>query len=153
MKTILRLEEVGFFLFSIFLFAQLSFPWWYFPLLLFVPDLSMAGYALGPRIGAVIYNLIHHRGLALLAYVLGIYFALPGLALAGLIIFAHSSLDRVLGYGLKFPDSFSSTHLGRIGRDARTRFRDARGGLLLSARRHFARTANRSMKERTTRGK
>jgi hypothetical protein len=40
------------------------------------------------------------------------------LALAGVIIFAHSSLDRALGYGLKFSDSFTNTHLGRIGRAA-----------------------------------
>lgn len=119
MKSLLRLEELAFFLFSMFLFAQLAFPWWYFPLLLLVPDLSMAGYLLGPRIGAVVYNVVHHRGLALLLYVLGLHFHLPALALAGVIIFAHSSLDRLFGYGLKFADSFGNTHLGRIGRDAR----------------------------------
>ena len=118
MKTIVRLEELGFFLFSIYLFALLPFPWWYFPVLLFVPDLSMLGYLSGPRLGAVVYNLIHHRALALLYYVLGMLFAVPVLALAGVIILAHSSLDRLLGYGLKLADGFTSTHLGRIGRDA-----------------------------------
>jgi hypothetical protein len=33
----------------------------------------------------------------------------------GLIPLAHSSLDRVLCNGLKHPDSFQHTHLGRIG--------------------------------------
>ncbi|MEJ7830333.1 MAG: DUF4260 family protein [Segetibacter sp.] len=28
----------------------------------------------------------------------------------------HISLDRVLGYGLKYNDSFSNTHLGVIGK-------------------------------------
>ena len=119
MKTAVRLEELGFILFSVFLFSRLPFPWWYFPVLLLVPDLSLLGYLAGPRIGAAIYNLVHHRLLALLYYVLGTLIAVPALALAGVIIFAHSSLDRLLGYGLKFPDSFTNTHLGRIGRDPR----------------------------------
>ena len=120
MKTLLRLEEFAFFLFSIYLFQLLPFPWWYFPLLWLVPDLSMLGYLAGPRVGAAIYNLVHHRGLALLYYVLGVVLGLPVLALAGDILLAHSSLDRVFGYGLKLPDGFGSTHLGRIGRDALT---------------------------------
>ena len=78
----------------------------------------MLGYAAGPRVGAVVYNLVHHRGLALLYYVLGVAFALPGLALTGVILLAHSSLDRVSGYGMKYADSFNNTHLGRIGRPA-----------------------------------
>lgn len=116
MQTIVRLEELGQFLFSIYLFTTLSFPWWYFPLLLFVPDLSMLGYAVSPRLGAAVYNFIHHRALALGYYVAGVAFGAPLLALVGVIIFAHSSLDRTLGYGLKLPDSFNSTHLGKIGR-------------------------------------
>lgn len=41
---------------------------------------------------------------------------------------AHSSLDRVLGYGLKYPDSFSHTHLGRIGRTSGTAHDQDRAG-------------------------
>ena len=118
MKTMIRFEEFGLFLFSIYLYSSLPFPWWYFPLLLFTPDLSMAGYTAGPRLGAAIYNIIHHRALALLLYVVGLLGAVPILSLAGIIMFAHSSLDRALGYGLIFPDAFTNTHLGRIGRDA-----------------------------------
>ena len=29
----------------------------------------------------------------------------------------HVGVDRALGYGLKTPDGFTHTHLGRIGRD------------------------------------
>lgn len=118
MKTTIQLEELGFTLFSVYLFSLLPFPWWYFPVLFFVPDVSMLGYLAGPRLGALIYNVVHHRALALLHYVLGMLLSIPALALAGVIIFAHSSLDRALGYGLKFSDSFSNTHLGRIGRES-----------------------------------
>ena len=32
-----------------------------------------------------------------------------------LLLLAHTSMDRVMGYGLKHTDSFQHTHLGRIG--------------------------------------
>ncbi|HZD57490.1 MAG TPA: DUF4260 domain-containing protein [Anaerolineales bacterium] len=115
MKLLVRLEEFGLFLFSIYLFFTLDYPWWFLPLLLLAPDLSMIGYLGGSRLGAILYNLIHFRALALLAYVAGLVFALPALSLAGVIMFAHSSLDRAFGYGLKYSDSFNNTHLGRIG--------------------------------------
>ncbi len=115
MKLLLRLEELGLFALSIYLFALLPVRWWWFPVLLLAPDLSMVGYAAGPRWGAILYNLVHHRGLALAIYAVGLAAAVPGLAPAGAIMFAHSSLDRCLGYGLKYTDSFQHTHLGRIG--------------------------------------
>jgi hypothetical protein len=48
--------------------------------------------------------------------VLGIILAHQPLQLAGLILFGHSSMDRVMGYGLKYPDAFQHTHLGMIGK-------------------------------------
>jgi hypothetical protein len=36
--------------------------------------------------------------------------------MAGAILVAHTGMDRLLGYGLKYPTSFQETHLGRIGR-------------------------------------
>jgi hypothetical protein len=66
--------------------------------------------------GAATYNTTHHKGLAVLFYGAGLLAGIPTLALIGLIILGHSSIDRVLGYGLKYPDSFQHTHLGWIGR-------------------------------------
>ncbi|MBC8508108.1 MAG: DUF4260 family protein [Anaerolineales bacterium] len=40
--------------------------------------------------------------------------------LIGVIMLGHSSLDRVIGYGLKYPDSFQHTHLGMIGKNAKS---------------------------------
>jgi hypothetical protein len=118
-KTILKLEEAGLVLLSIFLFSRLEYPWWVYPVLLLAPDLGMVGYAFGPRVGAVTYNATHHKGLASLFYIGGITYGLPALALVGVIMLGHSSLDRVLGYGLKYPDAFQHTHLGWIGRARR----------------------------------
>ncbi len=116
MRNLIKLEELFLFFFSIFLFAQLGMPWWWYPALLLAPDLGILGYLAGPRVGAFSYNLLHHKAIAVTAFVLGTYLASPPLQLAGVIILGHSSLDRVLGYGLKYPDSFRHTHLGTIGK-------------------------------------
>jgi hypothetical protein len=116
MKNLLRLEELFLGLLAFFLFRPLNIAWWWFALLFLAPDLGMLGYLAGPRVGAFTYNLVHHKALAVAAYVAGAWLGLPWLQFAGLIILAHSSFDRVLGYGLKYPDAFQHTHLGMIGR-------------------------------------
>jgi hypothetical protein len=116
MKTLLKLEELFMFGITIFLFSKMDFAWWWYPALLFTPDLSMLGYLINTKIGAATYNFIHHKALGISVYVLGTILASQPLQLAGLILFGHSSMDRVLGYGLKYADSFQHTHLGMIGK-------------------------------------
>ena len=111
MKSWLQLEELAEFLFSIYLFTRLSFMWWVYPLLLFTPDLSLLALAAGPRLGGLIYNLIHHKALAFGLIILGTWLALPPVSLAGVILLGHTSLDRILGYGLKDGDTFTHAHL------------------------------------------
>ncbi|MBC7572337.1 MAG: DUF4260 domain-containing protein [Spirosoma sp.] len=114
MKTTLKLEELTLFLGSIYLFSRLNFAWWWFPALLLLPDLSMVGYLVNPAVGAVMYNVAHHKGLAILIGLWGLYTGNQYLMLAGVILLAHSSMDRVVGYGLKYPDSFKHTSLGTM---------------------------------------
>ena len=116
MKNLLKLEELFMFGFSIFLFSKLDFAWWWYPLFLFVPDFSMIGYLISPKVGAMTYNFIHHKALGISILVVGIILTSAPLQFAGLILFGHSSMDRVLGYGLKHSDSFQNTHLGVIGK-------------------------------------
>ena len=116
MKILLRLEELALAALAIFAFAGTGLSWWWFVGLLLAPDLSALGYLAGPRVGAFTYNLVHHRALAVLLLLLGIPMGSMPLQAAGIILFAHSSLDRALGYGLKYPDAFTNTHLGPIGR-------------------------------------
>jgi hypothetical protein len=118
-KTLVRLEWLFLLGLSAYLFAALDYAWWWYPLLFFAPDLGIIGYALGPRAGAVVYNLTHHLAVAAGAYVLGALLGSQPLQLAGLIVLGHSSLDRAMGYGLKYPDAFQHTHLGWIGRGAK----------------------------------
>jgi hypothetical protein len=116
MKNLLKLEELLMFGLALHLFSGLDYGWGWYALLFFAPDLSMIGYLANPRLGAWTYNLIHHKGLAVALYVLGSLLFVPWLMFAGTLLFGHSSFDRVFGYGLKYPDSFHATHLGKIGR-------------------------------------
>lgn len=115
MKNLLKLEEAGLFLLGLYLFSQLPYAWWVFPALLLSPDIGMLGYAINTTAGALTYNLLHHKGIAVLLYIAGNYWQVDLLMLAGAIMLAHAGMDRIFGYGLKYPDAFKHTHLGWIG--------------------------------------
>ncbi|KQC01221.1 DUF4260 domain-containing protein [Pedobacter sp. Hv1] len=117
MKKIVAIEEIAMFLLALFGFCYLPFSWWVFPALLLVPDLSMLGYIINPKVGAILYNILHHKALAIAIFVTGFYLSSPILQLIGIILFAHSSMDRALGYGLKYFNAFNHTHLGIIGKN------------------------------------
>jgi hypothetical protein len=117
MQWLLRLEQAGLVLLAWVLFAPLGYAWWWMVLLFLTPDLAMLGYALGPRIGAALYNGVHHKGVAVLLYIAGLYLGVGVLQLVGTVLLAHSSFDRIFGYGLKYPDAFGHTHLGWIGKE------------------------------------
>ncbi len=55
---------------------------------------------LNKRIGALTYNFIHHKALAVSIYILGGLLGVPLLSLIGVLLFGHSSFDRVLGFNL-----------------------------------------------------
>ena len=120
MKTTLKLEELCMFLLGLFSFGLMHYDWWWFPVLLFAPDIGMSGYVFGNKIGAWSYNLFHHKGVAILVFLAGFYFASEVLQLAGIILFSHSAFDRILGYGLKYKKGFKFTHLGEIGAAGRS---------------------------------
>lgn len=105
MKHLAKLEEVALVVLSLYLFSLLPFDWWLFGLLFFAPDVSLIGQVVGHRIGAISYNVVHHKAVAVAAYVVGGLFGLPFLSLAGVVLLGHSSLDRVLGFDLLDADS------------------------------------------------
>ena len=115
MKNLLKLEELFLLGFSFFLFAQHDLSWGWLALLFLTPDLSMIGYLMNSRFGSWTYNLIHHKGLGTSLYILGVLASNSTLIFTGILLFAHSSFDRIFGYGLKHEDSFQNTHLGKIG--------------------------------------
>ena len=90
-------------------------PVWFVPLLL-VPDISMLGYLRGPHLGAITYNVAHNWFTGGVVFAVGASLQVDQLAMAGALLVAHTGIDRLLGYGLKYPTAFQDTHLGRIGR-------------------------------------
>jgi hypothetical protein len=117
-KLLLRLEGLTLFLGAIVAFSMTEQPWWLFALLILVPDLSMAGYLAGSRVGALVYNAVHVTLGPIVLTVVGLLLGdLPVLGVA-MIWLAHIGIDRALGYGLKYGNGFGFTHLGRIGRSA-----------------------------------
>jgi hypothetical protein len=111
-----RMEGLAILVLAVAWFASTGETWWWFAGLLLVPDLSMAGYMVDPRVGAIAYNTGHTL---LVPAFLGMWYWLGGadfLAVVAAVWLAHIGMDRLFGYGLKHADDFGHTHLGRIGR-------------------------------------
>ncbi len=121
MKNLLRSEQaMQLALAIIALYYQpIHCAWWLWPFLFLSPDISMVGYLVNSRVGAVLYNLAHHKAIAGGFVIAGLAGHLPVMLFLGLLLWAHSSFDRIMGYGLKYPDSFDHTHLGHIGKSAK----------------------------------
>ncbi len=119
MKTIISLEEAALTAISIYFLTKynLGLPVWLWFLLFFSPDFSMLGYLAGTRTGAFTYNLFHHRGIALLIVAIGLLSSETLFISIGILLFAHSSFDRILGYGLKYTGDFKHTNLGWMGQE------------------------------------
>ncbi|WP_242202102.1 DUF4260 domain-containing protein [Aestuariivivens insulae] len=116
MRLSLKIEELAMFLLGVFGFSQLDFSWWWFFALILAPDIGMLGYVVNSKVGAITYNLFHHKGIAIVIYFIGIYMQNQNAQLIGIMLFSHASLDRVFGYGLKYFTGFKHTHLGEIGK-------------------------------------
>jgi hypothetical protein len=111
-----KLEGLVIFGSALLTFDVVSGAWLAFILLLLVPDVSMVGYLLNKKVGAVIYNTGHSLVLPLLFLTFGFLYQQQLAVVAGLIWLAHIGIDRMLGYGLKEASGFKHTHLGRIGK-------------------------------------
>ena len=116
MKNILKLEEAAMFVFCIYVLSLFQVSWWVYLLLAIGPDVGCVGYAFGNKSGAVCYNLFHHKGIAVAIFLAGFILNDQWTQIAGIILFGHSAMDRVFGYGLKMNEGFKYTHLGTIGK-------------------------------------
>ncbi len=111
---LLRIEACGVLLVSLLLYREAHASWLLFAVLLLVPDLSTVGYLAGVKIGAPVYNAVHTLAgpLILIGYsVLAMHVWLLPYAM---IWTAHIGMDRMLGFGLKYPTNFKDTHLQRV---------------------------------------
>ena len=117
-RTLLRLEGLTLFAGMTLLYAVWDGSWWVYAILFLAPDLSFAAYLAGPKPGTIIYNAAHSYMAPVSLMVAGFALSSPLVLSIAMIWMAHIGIDRALGYGLKYADGFSFTHLGRIGKDA-----------------------------------
>jgi hypothetical protein len=113
-SALLRLEGFVLCAISVALFFHLGGTTWHFLLLILAPDLTMAGYVMNVRVGAAVYNAGHTLALPVALGGAAVLTNRPELIPFILIWTAHIGMDRMLGYGLKFPTYFADTHLQRL---------------------------------------
>lgn len=112
-KLFLHIEGAAIFLFSTALYFYIGGTWWLFLLLLLSPDIFVLGYLKDNKTGSFIYNLGHIYLWPLALAGLGIITSSILLIHLGLIWSAHIGMDRMIGYGLKYPSGFKITHFNK----------------------------------------
>jgi Domain of unknown function (DUF4260) len=113
-NLLLRAEGAIIFGTSLLFYGEIRDSGILFVALVLVPDLSMLGYLLGVRFGTAIYNLFHTLVAPLLLIAFSIFCQQFWLLPYGLIWTAHIGIDRLLGFGLKYPTRFQDTHFQRL---------------------------------------
>jgi len=111
---LLRVEDACLLAVALAAYAHLHLSWLLFAVLFLAPDLLMAGYLLNVRAGATLYNLGHVLFLPLVVLGAGYVTGRMEMVAVGLIWFSHIELDRLLGFGLKYPTTFKDTHLQHL---------------------------------------
>ena len=119
-KVLLRLEGLVLFAGMVLLYGVWGGSWWLFAILFLVPDLSFLAYLTDAKTGAIVYNAAHSYLAPVALMTLGFGLAEPLTLSIAMIWLAHIGIDRALGYGLKYAAGFGVTHLGRIGKAARS---------------------------------
>jgi hypothetical protein len=112
---LLRIEEASLLASAVVLYGMLHYSWLLFAVLFLAPDLFMVGYLANARVGAALYNLGHAVFWPVVLFGLGWGLGRHGLMVVGIIWFSHIAMDRLLGFGLKYPGAFKDTHLQQVG--------------------------------------
>lgn len=113
-NILLRLEGLTVLIAAIALYAHQGGSIWLFLALILAPDLSAIGYLRNVRVGSVVYNIVHFYALPASLAAVALSLNVPTLLLIALIWFAHIGMDRVAGYGLKYPTEFKDTHMQHV---------------------------------------
>jgi hypothetical protein len=113
-RVLLRLEGLALLAGGVALYLHFDYSLLALVLLALVPDFSLAGYLAGPRLGTVIYNAVHTTLLPIALGTIGVLSDADVPVQLALIWLAHIGADRAIGFGLKYPSTFSDTHLQRV---------------------------------------
>lgn len=110
----LRLEAAAVLICAVIAYRAMGGSWLMLTALFLLPDLSMLGYLLNPRAGAWTYNVVHSSVTPIA--LAGVWWLVSGAMPSSLWLIwpMHIAFDRMLGFGLKYPDAFGHTHLGSL---------------------------------------
>ncbi|KDE95721.1 membrane protein [Staphylococcus sp. TE8] len=114
MSNLIRLENICVFISVVSVYFIFGFSLWIFLLFLLVPDVSMVGYAINKDIGSKVYNLGHTYVIPIIITLLYLVTNEEVLLQISLIWLAHISMDRSIGYGLKYPSAFDKTTIQKV---------------------------------------
>jgi uncharacterized protein DUF4260 len=83
MNNLLKTEQGMQLVIAIFAlhYQPIHFAWWQWPFLFLSPDLSVIGYLVNARVGAICYNIAHHKAVAGLLICVGVVGHLPAMLL------------------------------------------------------------------------
>lgn len=113
--ALLRIEGAFALGLATFFFWRSDGNWALYALLLLAPDIGMLGYVRGSRVGSAAYNLFHTYAMPAALGTLGTVTNTTLLVWLALIWGAHIGMDRLIGYGLKYPWApFKETHLDKV---------------------------------------
>jgi hypothetical protein len=113
-RSLLHLEGLGVAAAALVLYLDAGYGWLLLVLLILAPDLSMLGYLGGPRLGSFTYDVVHTYVGPIALGLVGVLGDVDAAAQIALIWLVHIGVDRLLGYGLKYPTGFKDTHLQRV---------------------------------------
>ncbi|CAM3382246.1 MULTISPECIES: DUF4260 domain-containing protein [Saccharibacillus] len=113
-RNLIRIEGLIVLALSTYMYFWNGYGGLAFVLLLFVPDVSMLGYAANAKVGAYLYNAAHTYTVPLFLLLAGVVFKADWPLMIGLIWTAHIGFDRMMGYGLKYETGFQDTHVQRL---------------------------------------
>jgi hypothetical protein len=118
---LLKFEGFAVLLVALAIYWRESYSWPLFGETILLPDIAFFGYLINAKIGAIGYNITHSKPLPSAIGVVGIITGNTLYMALALIWLAHIGIDRMLGYGLKYPEGFKITHLGVIGQGSGVR--------------------------------
>jgi hypothetical protein len=113
-SRLLRVEGLAVLAAALIVYFDAGYGWVLLVALALAPDLSIAAYLGGLRIGALAYDAAHTYVLPLALAAAGIVTGADLAVQLALIWLTHIGADRFLGYGLKYAAGFKETHLQRV---------------------------------------
>jgi len=113
-KKTIRLEYLTILLFLVYTYFSQKYSLWLFLIFLFVPDIAIVFYKINSRIGSIAYNIIHTYTIPIILVIINnLFFENTIMLTICLIWMSHISMDRFVGYGLKY-DNFKETHIQKL---------------------------------------